>query len=81
MTQYTQKADDVGLLETLEITFKILLTVVTELNIQKAQNIFFDISKKTYPDMVSKAQAGDQPAQKWVEHFRNLGQYLGVTVQ
>jgi len=81
MTQFTEKPADVGLLETAETTFKILLTVVTELNIQKAQNIFFDISKKTYPDMVNKAQAGDQAAQKWVEHFRNLGQYLGVMVQ
>jgi hypothetical protein len=81
MTQFADSPADVGLLETAETTFKILLTVVTELNIQKAQNIFFDISKKTYPDMVNKAQAGDQAAQKWAQHFRNLGQYLGVTVQ
>jgi alpha-amylase/alpha-mannosidase (GH57 family) len=81
MTQFADKPDDGGFLETIEATIKILLTVVVELNVQKAQNVFFDISKKTYPPMVNKAQADDKTAQKWVEHFRNLGQYLGVTVQ
>jgi hypothetical protein len=54
---------------------------VTELDLQTAQNVFFDISKKTYPQVSKRAQAGDDAAQKWVEHFRKLARYLGVAVQ
>ena len=81
MTRFADSPQDVELLETIEATIKILSTIVTELNVQTAQNVFFDISKKIYPQMVDKAKAGDQSAQKWVEHFKNLGQYLGVIVQ
>ena len=70
-----------GLLEKIEATFRILLTIISEFDLQTAQNVFFGISKETYSQMNKRANSGDQAAQKWVEHFRNLGRYLGVTVQ
>jgi hypothetical protein len=73
--------EDAGLLETIEATVRILLTLVTELDLQAAQNVFFGISKKTYPEVAGKAKSGDQAAQKWVENFKKLAQYLGVRVQ
>jgi hypothetical protein len=54
---------------------------VAELDLQAAQNVFFDIGKKTYPQISKNAQSGDQKAQKWVEHFRKLANYLGVMIQ
>jgi len=81
MTQMEDSPVNVDLLETIETTVRILLTIVTELDLQTAQNVFFDISKKTYPQVSKRAQAGDDAAQKWVEHFRKLARYLGVAVQ
>jgi hypothetical protein len=81
VSKFAEAPEDISLLETIEATIRILLTLITELNVQLAQNVFFDVSKKTYPRMVEKAKAGDQQAQKWVERFMTLGQYLGVTVQ
>lgn len=81
MTKLAETPAGIELLEHLEATIKILLTIVTELDLHKAQNVFFDISKKTFPQMRQKAQAGDQPAQKWIENFSNLAQYLGVIIQ
>lgn len=81
MTRLEDSPVDVELLETIEATVRILLTIVTELDLQTAQNVFFDISKKTYPEVSQRAQAGDDAARKWVEHFRKLARYLGVTVQ
>jgi hypothetical protein len=81
MTRFAEKPEDPKILKTIEATIRILLTIVTELNVQASQNVLFDISKKTYPQMSQKAKAGDAEAQKWTEHFRNLGQYLGVSVQ
>ncbi|MGD0552788.1 MAG: DUF3536 domain-containing protein [Sedimentisphaerales bacterium] len=78
MTQLEEIPENTELLETIEATVRILLSIVTELNLQTAQNVFFDISKKTYPEMNKKAQAGDQASQKWVEHFTKLARYLGV---
>lgn len=31
--------------------------------------------------MIQKAGQGDQAAQQWIEHFKSLAQYIGVTVQ
>jgi alpha-amylase/alpha-mannosidase (GH57 family) len=81
MTRFAEKPEDPKILKTIEATIRILLTIVTELNVQASQNVLFDISKKTYPQMSQKAKAGDAEAQKWTEHFKNLGQYLGVSVQ
>jgi hypothetical protein len=81
MTQLKESPENSKLLETIEATVRILLSIVTELNLQTAQNVLFDISKKTYPEMNQKAQAGDQTAQKWVEHFTKLASYLGVRIQ
>jgi hypothetical protein len=81
MTQLGEIPENTELLETIEATVRILLSIVTELNLQTAQNVFFDISKKTYPEMSKKAQANDQASQKWVEHFTKLARYLGVKIQ
>ena len=81
MTQLQEVPENTELLETIEATVRILLSIVTEFNFQMAQNVLFDISKKTYPEMNQKAQAGDQAAQKWVEHFTKLARYLGVRIQ
>jgi alpha-amylase/alpha-mannosidase (GH57 family) len=71
---------DVDMVKTIEETLSILTTITSELDLQSAQNVFFAMSKDTYPGMVKKAGPGDMTSRKWVEHFRNLGQYLGVKV-
>ena len=62
MTQLKETPENSKLLEIIEATVRVLLSIVTELNLQTAQNVFFDISKKTYPEMSKKAHAGDQTA-------------------
>jgi hypothetical protein len=81
MTRLAETPEDVGLLEHIEATIKIMLTILTELDLQSAQNVFFGISKMTFPRMRDKAKSGDQPARKWIEQFGNLAHYLGVIVQ
>jgi len=72
--------DDVNLLETIEATLRILGALISELDLQMAQNVFFAISRRKYPDMSKKADSGDELAKRWIEHFRNLGGYLGVRI-
>ncbi len=81
MEELSNSPDDVELLKTIGATFKMLLTIVSGLALQTAQNVFFKISKENYPDMNKKAEAGDQSAKKWVEYFRNLAQHLDVKIE
>jgi alpha-amylase/alpha-mannosidase (GH57 family) len=81
MEELGNSPDDVELLKTIGATFKMLLTIVSGLALQTAQNVFFRISKENYPDMNKKAEAGDQSAKKWVEYFRNLAQHLDVKIE
>jgi len=76
-----QSPVDNSLLETVESTMRVLLSLELELDLQRAQNVFFTISRQVYPDMLKNADGGDIAAQKWVEHFRNLADYLGVCIQ
>jgi hypothetical protein len=80
MDKFAGVPDDIELLETITATLGILLGVITELDLQTAQNVLFDISKAKYPAMTEKAKSEDQFAKRWCEHFRNLANYLGVTV-
>ncbi len=81
MAQWEEWPQDADILMSIEAIVRILMTLVSDLNIQKAQNIFFDISKQTYPDMSKRAQSGDAAAQKWVDHFTKLARYFGVRIQ
>ncbi|HUW20051.1 MAG TPA: DUF3536 domain-containing protein [Sedimentisphaerales bacterium] len=80
MDAFENSPDDVNLLETIEATVGILLKLTSELDLQKAQNVFFAISRQKYPDMIKKAASGDRVAEKWVEHFRNLAHHLDIKV-
>jgi uncharacterized protein YaaN involved in tellurite resistance len=81
MATLEESPDDIELLETIETTFKILLNLISQLDLQTAQNVFFAIGREMYPEMNEKAASADQFACKWVEHFRNLAQYLGVRIE
>ncbi len=81
MLQFQQAPESIELLESIEATFRILLSLVSQFNPQTAQNVLFAISKKTYPEMNKRASQGDENAKKWVENFKNLASYLGVMVQ
>jgi hypothetical protein len=81
MERFEDAPDDVGLLETIETTLEILSTLSAQLDLQKAQNIFFGINKEKYPGIKKKADSGDLVAKKWIDHFANLAQYMGVKVE
>ena len=81
MSLFEKSPDDVSLLETIEVTIRILKTLTPKLDLQIAQNLFFSVSRKEHADMTKKADSGDQTAKKWGQHFENLAQYLGVKVK
>jgi len=68
----------VSLLETIEAVFRTLDELHLELDLWRAQNIYFAISKHFHSEMQKRAEKENQTAQKWVELFDKLGNYLNI---
>ncbi len=71
---------DTELLRTIDELFKVLQGTVTELDLQKSQNVFFAISREKRKEMKDKAKSGDSAAKLWLELFENLAGYLDVAI-
>ena len=80
MERLEETPQDVDLLREIDRTLPILRVVTPEMNLQKAQNIFFTISRGLYGDMQGKAAAGDRSAAEWVAEFKNLAHHLDLAV-
>jgi alpha-amylase/alpha-mannosidase (GH57 family) len=52
-----------------------------ELNLWKAQNLFFKTGRLYYSEMENKSAKGDEAAKKWLELFNQLGEYLRVRIK
>jgi len=78
MEQLSMTPEDVLLLERIETIFGILSALPLELDLWKTQNICFSISRQLNCEIRESAKRGDQTAKKWVEHFDNLQDYIGV---
>lgn len=76
MEKLYRTPEDISLLGTIEVTLRVLTALPLQLNLWKAQNIYFSISKELYRIMVEKAEKGNQSAKKWTDYFNSLGHYL-----
>jgi hypothetical protein len=72
-----EDAENIDLLNNLTTAVNLLHVVKFEINFWKAQNIYYRIYKKLYPE--KQLQASDE-AQRWVELFTSLGRGLSVSV-
>ena len=80
MDCFEESLDDLDLLQTIGKTLEILKTIISGIDLQNAQNIFFAVAKSRYADVEAKAQSGDKAAATWVADFKNLAQQLGLVV-
>lgn len=80
MSQLNESPGNGDLLRAIERTLEILKILTPDMDLQNAQNIFFTVAKERKPEMKNKADAGDPQAQKWLEHFKNLANHLGLAV-
>lgn len=72
---------DLELMKKLETAAGLARNMPFEVNIWRAQNNYYQILQKTYPDRLEKAKQGDAAAREWVEHFAALGGNLLVKVE
>jgi hypothetical protein len=72
--------DNIDLMKTLEEATGIARNLPFEVNVWKAQNNFYQLLQKIYPNRLEKARQGDAVSGEWIEHFVLLGQNLAVKV-
>jgi alpha-amylase/alpha-mannosidase (GH57 family) len=77
---FKKTPEDLTLLMRIEELLGIIQEVGTELNLQNPQNIFFTLARHTYPVIRKNADAGDEQARQWVEHFEKLARQLNLVI-
>jgi alpha-amylase/alpha-mannosidase (GH57 family) len=70
------KPGDTGLLCVLAEAVALLQSVPVDVVYWGVQNVYFRMAKTAYPGFASRASAGDEAAQAWVETFTTLGERL-----
>lgn len=81
MEMFEQSRDDINLLSTIESALGILRSIVPDMDLQRAQNLFFTIGREKYPEMKRKKSDGEKKAAKWVELFGLVAEHLGLVVE
>ncbi len=81
MQKFLRQPQDIGLLEAADSLLSILNPLSLNLNLWKAQNIYFSIGKQIYGEMKEKANTGDESAKRWIERINSLGEYLKVKIE
>lgn len=80
MGQFFKNPEDLLLLEQIVGILRGTEILSLDINLWKAQNIYFSLSKQIYPTICQRAEKGDQEKGKWIENFHSLGGYLKVKI-
>lgn len=80
MNEVYESPGELSNIQFLDELFSIFNDFKIDLDIWKAQNIYFFLWKKKFPGILKKAEDGEENAQKWIDHFNNLGVYLNVKI-
>ena len=75
-----QHPTDLPLLRKLDAVVGLAASLPFEVNLWKAQNIYYEMLRSVYPDFRERAEAGDAEARAWEETFLPLGEKLAVAV-
>ena len=79
--QLASSPNDLSLLITLEAAIGLLRSLPFEVNLWKVQNLYYDLLRRIYPEVLDKADQEDPEAQVWVNHFVSLGEVLLIKVE
>jgi hypothetical protein len=71
---------DLMILKKLEAAAALVRTLPFEVDLWRAQNVYYQLLREVYPEILDKADQGDEEAHAWVERFAPLGKALQVRV-
>jgi hypothetical protein len=82
MEEWAQNPEDASLLETITRVIAVCRKLGLELNLWKAQTIYFFTGKEELVKMRRKlAETSDENAKRWIDSFKALGEYQKVKIE
>ena len=78
--QFLESPDNLELMKKLEAAAGVARRLPFDVNVWRAQNNYYQMLQKVFPERVQNATQGDAAAREWVEHFVALGKNLTVKV-
>lgn len=72
--------DNLSLMDKVVDRLRLMADLDLDLDLWKAQNLFFGISRTTMNDKKGQAERGDEQAKKWMGLFQDLGSFLFVNI-
>jgi len=81
MNKIAEDHQDAAVIRMADSIFEALEPLELNLDLWKAQNLYFSIGKKRFKEMDALARQDDGPAREWVTAFNSLGDYLKVTIE
>lgn len=80
MEEFFNNTNNLKILRKLTSLFKLTRRLPLDMNLSKAQNIFFDIYKKLQTHKSEMAKQGDADAIIWIREFTKIGYYLNIYI-
>ncbi len=80
MEKFYARPEDATLLMRIEAILRTLNPLSLKLDLWKSQKLYFSIGKRLQGGVHEIAESGDLAATEWLEHFRSLGNHLGVKI-
>ncbi|MDH7578286.1 MAG: hypothetical protein QHH75_10825 [Bacillota bacterium] len=72
------RPEEFSLLEKLEKATGLARAVPFEVDLWKAQNIYYRLLQEVYPELRRRAEKGEEDARAWISRFNSLGENLQV---
>jgi hypothetical protein len=79
MSRLLDHPHNIHLMEKIITILELLAQLSLDLDLWKAQNIYFAMGRKIYPDIVTETGT-DELAGRWVKLFERLGEILQVNI-
>jgi hypothetical protein len=80
MELFDAARDNLSLMDKIVDRLRLMADLNLDLDLWKAQNIYFEISWTMINDKKGQAERGDERAKKWMEIFKDLGSFLYVNI-
>ncbi len=81
MELFRGRPDDVFRMEKIIGRLRTMANLKLSLDLWKAQNIYFEMSRTVLNDQKRQAERGAEPAKKWIGLFKELGAFLYVIIE
>ena len=80
LLRFTHQPDDEALLDKINRAARLVRTLDFDVDLHEPENLYYDLLQTVYPGYRTRAAAGEQSAERWVDVFTSLGATLRFAI-